>query len=292
MKFTSFLMLVLVFSGVTFAQDAPSPGLTIGPGDLLNVDVFDVPELKQEIRVSDTGDAQFSLLGKIHIADLTVEQAETLVAAQLRERQLVVAPQVSLIVREYATQGVAVTGEVRKPGIYQALGPRSLLQLISEAGGLTEIASPKITIKRRSGQVETVLAKQMNTAVVDLTLHPGDSVLVLRAGIAYIVGDVTRSGGYVMQDEGELSIAQLVALSGGLLPTASSSNAKLVRKDGDGYEEIEVNLRKILHGKAPDFALKADDIVFIPNSILKTAGTRLQNITQMTAGAAIYTQLN
>ena len=65
-----------------------------------------------------------------------------------------------------------------------------------------------------------------------------------------------------------------------------------MRKDGDGYEEIEVDLKKILHGKAPDLALKADDIVFIPNSILKTAGTRLQNITQMTAGAAIYTSLN
>jgi acetyltransferase-like isoleucine patch superfamily enzyme len=132
----------------------------------------------------------------------------------------------------------------------------------------------------------------MNPAVVELTLHPGDSVLVPRAGIAYIVGDVTRSGGYIMQDDGELSIAQLVALGGGLLPTASSSKAKLVRKDGDGYEEIEVDLKKILHGNAADLALKADDIVFIPNSILKTAGTRLQNITHVMKGATVGSRCN
>ena len=283
-RFAGFLL--LLFSLCACAQSAD--GLKIGPGDLLNMEVFDVPELKQEIRVSDGGDAEFSLLGKINIGGLTVEEAERRIAAELEQRRLVVSPQVSLLVREYATQGVAVSGEVHKPGIYQVLGPRTLVQVISEAGGLTDVASPRISIKRRSGEEETVLAKSMSAFL----LHPGDTVQVPHAGIAYLVGDVARSGGYVMQDAGELSIAQLISLGGGMLATAKGSKARLVRKSSGAHEEFEINVTRILRGQSPDLPLQPDDILFIPNSALRSAANRLQNITQMTVGAAIYTSLN
>ena len=282
------ILLILALAASVAVAGAQTGGeLKIGPGDLLTVEVFDVPELKQEIRVSDIGDAELSLIGRIHLADLTIEAAEQSIASQLKMRGLVVHPQVSLLVREYATQGVAVTGEVRKPGIYQVLGPRTLTQVISEAGGLTEIASPNITVEHRDGTRQLLLSNSR-----DALLHPGDTVLVARVGIAYIVGDVARSGGYVMRDGGELSIAQLVALGGGPLPTAKATKVRLVRKHGDTRQEIEINLKEILRGNAPDVPLLPDDIVFVPNSGWKSAATRLQSITQMTVGAAIYTSLN
>ncbi len=287
------LWLVVLFAFPLCAQ-SPSPAdrLRIGPGDLLCVEVYDVPELKQELRVSDRGDADVALLGTLHLADLTVEDAAHLIAAQLQQRQLVVHPQVTLLVREYATQGVAVTGEVRKPGIYPVLGPRSLVQLLSEAGGLTETASPQITIHRRNGEQLTARAGMSDGSSSEILLQPGDTVTVPRAGIAYVVGDVARSGGYLMNKDGQLSVAQLVALGGGLLPTAKAARARLVRKTPNGHEEHEIDLKKILRGQAPDQPLQPDDILFVPNSALRSAATRLQNITQMTAGAAIYTSLN
>ena len=279
--------LVLLISFAAVAQSSVSR-LRIGAGDLISVEVFDVPELKQELRVSDTGDAEFLVLGSLHIGGLTIEDAEDLVATQLKQRLLVAHPQVTLLVREYATQGVAVSGEVRKPGIYQVLGPRSLLQVVSEAGGFTEIASPNITLRHADGTESTVLSAK----AADVVLRPGDTVFVPRVGIAYIVGDVARAGGYAMHDEGALSIAQLVALGGGLLPTAKGTKATLVRKSGDTRQQISVNLNDILRGRADDLELQPDDILFVPNSILKTAATRLQNITHIMPGARVGAHCN
>lgn len=284
------LLVLLLFALPLHAQVAENARLRIGPGDLLSVEVFDVPELKQEIRVSDRGDADLALLGPLHLAGLTVADAALQIAAELKQRQLVVAPQVSLLIREYATQGIAVNGEVRKPGVYPVLGPRTLVQLLSEAGGLTETASAILTIQHRNGEELKVHARDLNSS--PLLLDPGDTVLVPRAGIAYLVGDVARSGGYVMNDNGQLSIAQLIAVGGGLLPTAKAARARLVRKTANGRDEFEIDVKKILKGRAPDRQLEPDDILFVPNSAWRSAANRLQNITQMTAGAAIYTSLN
>ena len=279
----------LALTGCMFAQSSPSiSSLRLGAGDLIDVEVFDVPELKQELRISDMGNADLLMLGNIHLAGMTLANAEETIAKQLKERLLVTHPQVTLFVREYATQGAAISGEVRKPGIYAMFGPRTLLQVMAEAGGPTEIAAPKISVRHRDGKEETALLKNAS----QFNLRPGDSVIVPRTGIAYIVGEIQRAGGYAMQDEGTLSVAQLVALGGGLRPTARGGKAKLVRGSGKNRRELAVDVDKILRGLAPDLALQADDILFVPDSLWKTAATRLQNITQMAAGAAIYTSLN
>lgn len=272
-----------------FAQSSASmSSLRLGAGDLIDVEVFDVPELKQELRISDAGNADLLTLGTVHLAGLTLPDAEDFIAKQLRERLLVTHPQVTLFVREYATQGAAISGEIRKPGIYAMFGPRTLLQLIAEAGGPTEIAAPKISVRHRDGKEETALLKN----AAQFNLRPGDAVIIPRTGIAYIVGEIQGSGGYAMQDEGTLSVAQLVSLGGGLRPTARGSKAKLVRGSGKNRRELAVDIDRILRGRAPDLAIQADDILFIPDSLWKTVATRLQNITQMAAGAAIYTSLN
>ncbi|ABF41585.1 polysaccharide export protein [Candidatus Koribacter versatilis Ellin345] len=285
------LAAILLLLSATFLRSQSDANLTIGPGDLISIDVFDVSELKQELRVNESGDAELALVGALHVASLTPDAASTQIASALESRRLVVKPQVRVLIREYATQGATVSGEVRKPGIYQIYAPRLLSQLISEAGGLTELASPTVRIKRRNGTDESVRLPRNDSSSL-IMVYPGDTILVQRAGITYLVGDVSRSGGFVMQNDGELSVAQLVALGGGLAPTAKAGHAKLVRKTLSGREEIEVNVAEILRGRAPDVALHNEDILFIPNSAWKTAATRLQNITQLTLGAAIYSSLN
>ncbi|HEY3928297.1 MAG TPA: polysaccharide biosynthesis/export family protein [Candidatus Koribacter sp.] len=286
-------ILLLCTVHAAFGQSERSAArLTIGPGDLLSVEVFDVPELKQEVRVSDTGETTLALVGKLSLAGRTVEEAEHEIATQLETRKFVVHPQVAVLVREYATQGLYINGEVRKPGVYAVLGPHTLLQLIAEAGGLTEAASPQITVRHADKAEENIRLRPGDASSGDVVLRPGDTVVVPRAGIAYIVGDVARSGGYVMQDAGELTIAQLVALGGGLLPTAKAGNAKLVRKTAQGRQEVEVNVKDILRGRAPDLALHADDILFIPNSAWRSAANRLQNITHVMNGARIGAHCN
>ncbi len=285
-----FVAILMLLAGV-FAYSQSAAILTIGPGDLLSIEVFDVPELKQELRVNEDGDADLALIGRIRLKNLTTEEASRQIAEVLERRKLVVKPQVHVFIREYATQGVAVSGEVRKPGIYQVLAPRLLTEVISEAGGFTELASPAVQVKRRNGTDESVRLPR-NQGRSTTMIYPGDSVLVQRVGITYLVGDVNRSGGYVMQNEGELSVAQLIALGGGLAPTAKAGHAKLVRTGANGREEIEVNVAEILKGRAPDLSLHDQDILFVPNSAWKSAATRLQNITQLTIGAAIYSSLN
>ena len=279
--------IVLLFTSGALAQTGPMI-LRLGPGDLIDVEVFDVPELKQQLRVNEAGDGEFLGVGKLHVAMLTVAEAEDALATQLQQKLLVKYPQVTLIIREFGTQGVSINGEVRRPGIYPMWAPLSLLQLFAEAGGLTELAAQQVEIRHHDGNSETVATKN----AISLALHPGDAVIVARTGVAYIVGEVSRAGGYAMQDEGKLSIAQLVSLGGGLRPTARASKAKLVRGTGDARHEFSINVESILRGRSPDVPLEANDILFVPDSLWKTAANRLQNITQMAAGAAIYTSLN
>jgi len=159
-------------SGVSAARAR----LRIGAGDLVNVSVFDVPELAQTIRVNDRGDATLSLVGSLHFAGLTTDEAQALIATKLKAGNYLVDPQVSVFISQYSTQGVSVLGEVTKPGVYQVLGSRTLLDIISEAGGITSFAGSDATIKHVDGTTVTVrLTKDAHASLAtDVQLAPGD----------------------------------------------------------------------------------------------------------------------
>src|SRR5215471_7964375 len=208
------LMLAIMHVGVSSSivraeqdpgKSQPSPtketpvAIKIGPGDLLHISVFDVPEMTQEVRVGANGKAELALIGDIALAGLTGDEAEERIASELRNRKLLLRPQVNVLVKEFATQGVSVMGEVQHPGIYQVLGARTLLDLISMAGGLTSVADTRITVKRRGGAQEEVVAKlktdDAETSLANnVQIYPGDLILVPRAGIVYVLGDVNRPG--------------------------------------------------------------------------------------------------
>jgi len=274
------------------ATDKPAP-LKIAPGDLLHITVFDVPEMTQDVRIGAKGEAQLALIGNIDLAELTGEEAGDAIARELRNRKLLLSPQVNVLIKEFASQGVSVIGEVQHPGVYQVLGSRSLLDLISMAGGLTNVADTRITIKRRRGseQAITVKLKTDDPATSlnnNVQIYPGDLIVVPRAGIVYVLGDVNRPGGFVMQDSGKITLLQALAQAGGASKSASLSKTVLMRKNAQGYETTKLHVGKIQKGEAPDLDLHSNDILFVPNNRLKNALSGTQSLLSSIGSASIY----
>jgi polysaccharide biosynthesis/export protein len=267
--------------------------LRIAPGDLLHITVFDVPEMTQDVRVSSGGEAQLALIGSIGLAGLTGQEAEEKIAGELRNRKLLLRPQVNILVKEFASQGVSVIGEVQHPGVYQVLGPRTLLDVISMAGGLTNTADTRITVKRRRASDEKIIAKLKtddpeSSLANNVQIFPGDLILVPRAGIVYVLGDVNRPGGFVMQDSGKITLLQALAQAGGASKTASLSKAVLMRKNAQGYETTKLHVGQIERGEDSDVELHANDILYVPNNRLKNVMNGTQNVLSSLGSASIY----
>lgn len=298
------LMHMTISAAIARAQQDPGKGqssttkqmpvtLKIAPGDLLQISVFDVPEMTQDVRVGANGETQLALIGDVALAGLTSQEAADTIAGELRNRKLLLRPQVNVLVKEFASQGVSVMGEVQHPGIYQVLGPRTLLDLISMAGGLTNVADTRITVKRRDGAEEKIMAKlktdDADTSLANnIQIFPGDLVLVPRAGIVYVLGDVNRPGGFVMQDSGKITLLQALAQAGGTSKTASLSKAVLMSKNDQGYVNTKLHVGRIQRGQDPDLELHANDILFVPSSRIKNAISGAEGVASSIGSASIY----
>ncbi len=274
------------------AQSQLPPRIEIGTGDLIDLKVLDVPELSQSVRVDDVGNATFLLIGRVHLGGLTSEQSQDLIADRYTKADFLVNPKIAVFIREYATQGVSVYGEVFKPGVYQVLGRRTFLSVLSEAGGITPTAANEAKVERTDGSISTVtLSRDPDVSLAnDIELYPGDKVIVARAGIVYVLGDVYRAGGYVMQNGGNLTILEAVAMASGVQSTAALNSAKLIRKQPSGFVKlVPIALKRIMEGKESDQQMQAEDILFIPNSMTKSIGYRsLPIILAATSSAAVY----
>jgi polysaccharide export outer membrane protein len=161
------------------------------------------------------------------------------------------------------------------------------------AGGLTNVADTRITIKHRTGNEENVTVKLKNddphtSLLNDVQVFPGDLVLVPRAGIVYVLGDVNKPGGFVMQDNGKMTLLQALAQAGGASQTASLNRAVLLRKTDSGYVTNKLQVGKISRGQGADIELHANDIVFLPNNRLKNALKETQSMAQTIGSASIY----
>lgn len=267
--------------------------LKIGQGDLLDVAVFGVGDFNQSVRVSQSGDVILPLIGQAHVANLTPQEAQNLIATKLVQGNFYNHPQVTVFIKEYATQGVSVLGEVNKPGVYPRLGERRLFDMISAAGGYTQRAGTTVTITRRGQpdkpQTVTLSNDPVKSQASNVEVFPGDTIVVSPAGIVYVVGDVSKPSGFTMQNNENMSVLQALAMAGGANPTAKLDNARLIRKNAAGMQEIPMPLKKILQAKATDQALQPGDILFVPASAGKTATRRgLEAILQAATGVAIY----
>jgi polysaccharide biosynthesis/export protein len=256
------------------ARAGTNSTLRLGDGDLVEVGVYDVPELSSKARVDSNGDLYLPLIDYVHVAGLTLDEAQRVVEKKLEQGGFVKNPHVSIFVDEYASQGVSVLGEVAKPGIYPALGDQRLLDLISAAGGLNITAGHVITVTHRDPKdnpVTVELSKNLtDSPESNIDISPGDTVVVHKADIIYVVGDVARPSGLLI-DRGSLTVLQAVALAGGTTATSKPNGARILHKGPEGITETPIQLKKILQARAADVPMKPDDILFVPSSVFKTA---------------------
>jgi len=269
---------------------ASSSTLAMGPGDLIDVNVYDVPELILKVRVSDDGTVTLPLVGRMRWAGLTATEADHELAAALIRDEYVRAPQVSVFIAEYATQGVSVTGEVNQPGIYPLFGPHTLFDAISAAGGVTENAGAIVTIAHRAdpGHLERVSIGS-NGALNDPNrpIVAGDMIAVAKAGVVYVVGEVNRPGGFAMGNNSHMTVARAIALAMGPTTHGRLRQVCVIRHRDTGTILITFDLKKLLKGEVRDVPLQADDIVYVPTSGVRTTTDIMQKASIGAAAAAV-----
>lgn len=253
------------------AQSAEqSTSVGIGAGDLLDVKVFDTPELSSKVRVGQSGAIDLPVAGNIDVLGLTPREANSKIEKRLRDSHIMLDPHVYVFVSEYATQGVSVLGEVKNPGTYVMLGSHSLYGALSAAGGVTKDLGPTITLTHRNDpdHPETIQVGSPNYSQrQQLTgIRAGDVVVVSRADTVYVLGDVGRSGEYAMRGGKSMSVLNALALAEGLNPTAATSSAVILRKTGEGLRRIPVNLKNIAKNSTDFPLLQPEDILVIPRS--------------------------
>jgi polysaccharide biosynthesis/export protein len=282
----------LVFSALTVPCLAQQESLLIGPGDLIQVDVMDTPEMEQQVRVTDDGTVPLAYIGNIHVAGETPAEAAAGIQKALIEKKVMHQPQVTVRMQELATQDVSVLGQVRTPGTYSITTPQTILKVLSLAGGLTDTADRNVVVKRHKSaeQVKYYVSNDAEQALSDVVLvYPGDTVLVSRAPMVYVMGDVNRPGGYAIATNDEhLSVLQLIAMAGSANKTSVQSRVRLIRTTDHGQVELPVRLDQMEKGKQPPLMLQVNDIVYVPFSWVKNVAMSSASIAASTAGAAVY----
>jgi len=265
--------------------------LPIAAGDELDVNVFGVPELSTHQRVDGAGDINLPLVKLVHVAGLTSDAAEAVVEKHLRDGGFVKDPHVSIFVKEYSSSGIAILGEVLHPGIYPASGPKHLWDFILAAGGVTPQAGSAVLIRHRgSEQSEIVkLSKDPDEALKsNVEVVPGDSIVVERAGVVYVLGEVKHAAGYVI-DGSNMSVLEALAKAEGPTELAALNRASVLRKNSSGTEQIAIDLKQMLNAKAKDIAMQDGDILFVPGRRGRYAATSsLQTIFAIATGVAIH----
>jgi polysaccharide biosynthesis/export protein len=246
----------------------------LGAGDLIEITVFGVPDLTTKGRISSSGEIYLPLIDYVHVADLTIDEAQEMIEKRLEDGGFVRGPHVSIFVDESASQAIMMVGEVLRPGPYPAIGERRLYDMISLAGGLTDKAGRAVTIEHRGDPDHKVIV-QLSMNLADDTqnnveVQPGDTIIVSRAGIIYVVGDVGHPSGFLIEDN-SLTVLKALALAGGSTRTSALNKTRILRQTPSGVQEIPVPLKKVLYAKAPDIPLVRGDVLFVPGSAPKAA---------------------
>jgi polysaccharide export outer membrane protein len=186
-----------------------------------------------------------------------------------------------------------VLGQVAKPGTYAITTPRTLLDVLAMAGGLTAIADRHIMVERAAGakqrEEEVFLSNRPGDELMaNVTIEPGDTILIPKAGIVYVLGDVGRPGGYTMQNESRMTVLQAIALAAGVNRTANEKQARVMHHVNGQYEEEALPLRAMQRGEVPDELLQANDVVYVPFSFAKNIVMGSSAIMASASAALIY----
>jgi polysaccharide export outer membrane protein len=294
-RFATFVLLIATLAAsIASAPARAEESLLIGPGDLLHIQVLDTPELDQHPRVTDAGLIPLAGIGTLSVGGLTPAAAAAKIHDYLISTHYMNHPAVTVTVDQYATQSISVLGQVKLPGVFPITAPRSVLDAIALGGGLADTADRHITIQRHDRSIPPItydLSNDATTAMKDqVQVFPGDIVLVPHAAIAYVLGDVNRPGGIVMQNNhSQMTALEAIALAGGTHSSAVPSHAKLIRRTpGGGYQETPMNFARMQKGKEPDVLLQPEDVIFIPFSYVRNIASSSSGIVASAAQATIY----
>ena len=351
------------------SRNSASHDYVIGSGDLLDISVFDVPELSKEVRVSQSGTISIPLIPvRLRVAGLSETQAEEKIAELLEANGLVSHPEVGVAVKEHRSQPITVVGAVQHPMVYQADRDVTLLEVLAEAGGISNDAGDTVIVTRRRSFSLVEVANPQNAPTTaapgsgepppldppakadsaekkaeaapntpafpsaeelahanpqvpsatteansspssldstsitinlndlletgdtrnNILLHAGDVVTVPHAGIVYVLGAVTRPGGFVVSnDRTQLTTLKVLSLAGGLTNIAKTQHAVIIRKDDTGKQtETQVDLKKVLNRQSEDITMHASDILFVPDDRTKQALIKTAEIA-LGIGAAV-----
>lgn len=231
----------------------------IGAGDVVRINVYDHPDLATTVRVDNEGSVLFPLAGKTIIGGLSTSQASDVIAKKL-DGVYIVNPQVAVFVEEFKSKKVVVLGEVIRPGLYELTGETQVLELISQAGGLSKNAGQTATLRRAedSGQAQesSINIKELLENGSDLQLMDGDTLTVEKAGVVYVTGEVRRPAAYAL--DSDTTVIKAITMAGGFTELAAQSKVKIIRKR-NGQEHV---LEKVsLHEK-----LISNDVMVVPES--------------------------
>ena len=294
----------------SLAPTRAATSYVLGADDLLSIRVLQAPELVDKpVRIDLSGSLELPYIGHVHAAGLTIE----LLKAELESKFTLIIrePQVSINVEEFRSQPVSILGAVNTPGVHQIRGKKTLVEVLSLAGGLHQDAGNSIKITRRMewgriplssavedstgqfsiGTVDLRALMQAKDPTVNVLVLPDDVISVPRAEMVYVVGEVVRTGGFILNERESMSLLEALSLAGGLNHEASPQSARILRikRGNTDRTEIPVNLKKVLAGQARDAQLLPEDILFIPGSAAKRASLRaVEAAIQMGTGIVVW----
>jgi polysaccharide export outer membrane protein len=246
--------------------------LQLGPSDLIAIHLFGEPDYIPQVRIGTDGTALLPLIGVVQLSGLSVTQAEQLIAKKLVDGGFYRDPQVTLQLLEGPNAVITVIGEAH--GTVQVTGSRHLLDILSTVGGLPGSASHILTIHRPGVDQPIVVdlgTDPMHSALANIPVFAGDTIVVARIGVVYMLGAFKTPGTISLTPYSQLTLMQATALSGGPAFQGKYSDLRIVRTIGDRRTVVKVDIKKVLYGKDPDPILQPNDIVFLPDSALKAS---------------------
>jgi polysaccharide export outer membrane protein len=314
-----YCLVVLVAATTAWGFDATSTlpsarvplSYVLGPDDLISIRILQAPELAEKpVRIDLNGFIDLPFIGRVRAAGATVEVLKAELEAKYSS--IIREPQVSVNIEEFRSQPVSVIGAVITPGVHQIRGRKSLVEVLSLAGGLRQDAGNTVKLTRRiewgriplpsatddaSGKfsIATLDLKSLMDArdpAVNILVQPDDVISVPKAEMVYVIGEVPRTGGFVLSERKSMSLLEALTLAGGInRGTASAASSKILRltAGSDTRVEIPVDLKRIMNGKGEDIQLMPGDILFVPGSTAKQASIRaLEAAIQVGTGLAVW----
>lgn len=245
----------------------------LGAGDLLSIKVFETDKLDTEVRVSSRGMINVPLLGEVSVLNMTAAEVEQHLE-DLYKKEYLHDPHVSIYIKEHMSKQITLVGEFEKPGTYEYVSQRRLLDILAIANGLKDDAGPYAYITRYNAKTNKSanyiidlddLVKKGNMAQNHIILG-GDVVFIPKSGQCFVDGAVRKPGTYSLASN--MTITEAIAMAGGLAGYANDDSIKLIRFMGRGLERQVVSLsyRDLQSGVGDRLILKDQDVIFAESS--------------------------